>query len=112
MKPRIPRMTKTSPDLTFVHPAIPGVVVTRRARHDAWIYLDQVLGERDIMRAWPTEGWRLTMDGLRCEHCGETNVPGKKPMVEQDRDGTTFCAACGRSCKPASTVRPVTSPRP
>lgn len=90
---------KSCAPVRFVHRDIKGAVVTEREWADAWRYLHQTLADRSIYRYWPTEGWRLTMDGLRCKHCGETNVKNKKAMVEQDERGVIFCSACGKESK-------------
>jgi hypothetical protein len=71
-----------------------------------WTELDPALRLRAILMGLPTlapiplEGWRLSMDGLSCQFCGEWNRPGMpKPLVEiiQTHRGPVLeCACCGK----------------
>lgn len=37
---------------------------------------------------------------LACPNCGETNLPGRSPQVEVQRNGICFCNQCGRTFVP------------
>ena len=54
-----------------------------------------------VPNGWGSDGWRLMMPGLTCPNCGEENVRGRLPLVEQEQNGTIFCAKCGRITKAA-----------
>lgn len=85
--------TTTCPRSEFRHPAVKvGKVITWSA--DPWQYLAGFLGREN--HAWPLIGWRRNVIGLQCPACGETNIPSRKPMVEQEQNGRIYCASCGR----------------
>jgi hypothetical protein len=79
----------------FRHPSVKvGRVVTWQA--DPWAYLARFLSG-PYNRLWPLTGWRRSIVGLRCPICHYENHPSPaKPMVEQDRNGKTYCASCGK----------------
>ena len=83
----------------FHHPNVKGAVVTWQA--DPWAYLDHFLAG-PYNRLWPLTNWRRSTVDLRCPHCGEINLPNRKPVVEQERVGTIVCASCGKAARPAT----------
>ena len=62
-------------------------------------YLRRWLPTIPARHVFPSDGWRFSMDDLCCPFCLETNLKGRKPMVEiiqTHRGPAIVCGSCGK----------------
>ena len=101
-------MTTSFAHGVFHHPRHKGAVVLGVLDESPWDRLARLLDR--VPNIWPKDGWRVTLEHLTCPQCGAWNKPRAAPLVEQDQQGTIFCAACGRISK-AAPRGPAAGPR-